>query len=342
MNAAITLPIDEAQALAERLLKRQGFAEPHAQAIARTVVAGQRDECFSHGLYRLLGCVHTLKAGKVSPSAQPDLHDQSPAIVRVDAGGAFSQLAYELGRPVLVEKARSQGIAGLAINHCVHFSALWIEIEALTQAGLVAFACTPSHAWVAPAGGTSPLLGTNPMAFGWPRGDDTPPYLFDFATSAIARGDIELARREGRAVPEEWGIDGEGNPTSDPATILDEGAMQPFGGHKGSALATMVELLAGPLIGDLTSHESMAFDDGAGGLPYHGEIILAFDPKRWLGDGYQASMQRAEGLFERMAAQGARLPSQRRYQARKRSLANGLRVAKPLYDELLALANGNA
>lgn len=341
MAADVMLPIDEAQALAERLLTRQGFDQAHAAAIARTVVAGQRDECFSHGLYRLLGCVKTLKAGKVSPSARPELHDQSPAIVRVDAGGGFSQLAYELGRPALMEKARSQGLAGLAINHCVHFSALWIEIEALTQAGLVAFACTPSHAWVAPAGGSVPLLGTNPMAFGWPRGDDTPPYLFDFATSAIARGDIELAQREGREVPAEWGVDGEGNPSTDPSTILDEGAMCTFGGHKGSALSTMVELLAGPLIGDLTSQESMDHDAGAGGLPYHGEIILAFDPKRWLGEGYRASMQRAEGLFEQMTAQGARLPSQRRYQARQRSLAQGLRVAQPLYQELLALANGD-
>jgi LDH2 family malate/lactate/ureidoglycolate dehydrogenase len=88
--------------------------------------------------------------------------------VRVDAGGAL--LAFERALPLLVEKARRSGIAALAINRCVHFSALFADIEPLTDAGLVGLACTPGHAWVAPAGGSLPLFGTNPVAFGWPRG----------------------------------------------------------------------------------------------------------------------------------------------------------------------------
>ncbi|MCP6525071.1 Ldh family oxidoreductase, partial [Klebsiella pneumoniae] len=79
------------------------------------------------------------------------IHDQAPAIVRADAGGAFSLLAYERALPLLLEKARHSGIAALAINRCVHFSALFADIEPLTEAGLVGLACTPSHAWVAPA-----------------------------------------------------------------------------------------------------------------------------------------------------------------------------------------------
>ena len=82
-------------------------------------------------------------------------------------------------------------IAALGINRCVHFSALWADIEPLTDAGLVALACTPSHAWVTPAGGSKPLFGTNPLAFGWPRAGQ-PAFIFDFATSAVARGEIEL------------------------------------------------------------------------------------------------------------------------------------------------------
>jgi LDH2 family malate/lactate/ureidoglycolate dehydrogenase len=78
------------------------------------------------------------------------------------------------------------------------------------------------------------------------------------------------------------GIDRDGQATTDAQAILD-GAMLTFGGHKGSALAAMVELLAGPLIGDMTSAESLAWDNGAGGLPYGGELILALDPTRFLG-----------------------------------------------------------
>lgn len=330
------MSLEEATALAEAVLKGQGFSQEQTRALTQAVIAGQRDECHSHGLYRLLNCATTLAAGKVVADAQPEVHDQAPGIVRVDAKGGFSQLAFEAGLPLLATKARTQGIAALTINHCVHFSALWVEIEAITELGLVALACNPSHAWVAPAGGSRPLLGTNPLAFGWPRPHGKPPFIFDFATSAVARGDIELHRRENQPLPADWGIDRWGRPSRDAAAILD-GAMLPFGGHKGSALATMIELIAGPLIGDFTSAESLAHDDGAGASPYHGELILAMDPARFLGEAAGQHMARAETLFSSIIEQGARLPSQRRYEARERTRTEGITIPETLYQELMQL-----
>jgi len=331
----IRLSLEEARELALSIMRRAGFSEAQAQAVTTTVVAGERDGCASHGLYRVLGCVSSLKAGKVVADAEPEVIDQAPAIVRVDARGGFSQLAFQAGLPVLKDKARANGIAALAINRCVHFSALWVEIEALTEAGLVALACNPSHAWVAPAGGSKPIFGTNPIAFGWPRAGKQP-FIFDFATSAIARGDIELHRRAGKAIPEGWGIDANGQTSTDAEAVMN-GAMLTFGGHKGSALAAMVELIAGPLIGDLTSAESLAYDAGSKSSPYHGELIIALDPQRFLGAAADDHLARAEVLFEGIQEQGARLPSQRRYDARARSLADGVQIPQALYDDLNAL-----
>lgn len=331
---------EDLQQLAEDVLQVHGFSPAQGAAIAAMMVAGQRDDCASHGIYRLLGIVKTLKAGKVVPDAAPTVEDVAPAIVRVDAGGGFSPLAFEAGLPLLETKARACGLAALAINRCVHFSALWVEMEALTARGLVALACNPTQAYVAPAGGRRPLFGTNPIAFGWPRPQGAP-FVFDFATSAVARGEIELHRRAGKALPEGWGVDAEGAPSSDAHTVLEEGAMLTFGGHKGSALSAMIELLAGPLIGDLTSPESSAFDAGAGGLPFHGELILAFDPQRFLGAAVADYQQRAEALFAGIEAQGARLPSQRRYQARERNTARGwLEVPDELLAEVRTLLPG--
>lgn len=329
------LSVKELEDLSRDILLRHGFSVDHAQAVTDTVVAGQRDECHSHGLYRLLGIIETLKAGKVSPDAKPKILDQAPSIVKVDACGGFSQLAFEAGLPILVRKTRDNGIAALAINHCVHFSALWVEIEKIIDAGLVALAFTPSQAGVAPEGGHKPVFGTNPIAFGWPRvGKD--PFVFDFATSVIARGDIELHRRAGKEIPLGWGVDIKGQPSTDPEAVL-EGAMRTFGGHKGSALAAMVELVAGPLIGDLTSIESLAWDDGTKSLPHHGELIIALDPQRFLGAAADEHLARAETLFDNIQSQGARLPSQRRYSARKRSLENGVEISESLYSDLKAL-----
>ncbi|SDQ76937.1 Ldh family oxidoreductase [Pseudomonas sp. B21-012] len=332
----IRLTLSEAHSLAFSILLHNGFDADHARAVSDTIVAGERDGCASHGLYRVLGCVGSLKAGKVVADARPEVIDQAPSIVRVDAGGGFSQLAFQAGLPLLQAKAQRNGIAALAINRCVHFSALWVEIEQLAEAGLVALAFTPSHAWVAPAGGHRPVFGTNPIAFGWPRAG-THPYVFDFATSAIARGDIELHRRAGKAIPEGWGVDEHGQPSTDPNVVLDRGAMLTFGGHKGSALAAMVELIAGPLIGDLTSAESLAHADGSKSSPYHGELLIALDPRRFLGDAADQHLARAEVVFESIEGQGARLPSARRYTARARSLVEGVEIPQALYNDLRAL-----
>lgn len=331
----VALSLDEVAALSRAVLTRHGLAPDHVEAVTETIVAGERDECAAHGVYRLLNCINTLKTGKVSPDARPILHDVAPALLRVDAAGGFAQLAFQQGVSTLITKSKTSGIAALAINNCVHFAALWPEVETVVAAGLVAFAFTPSHAWVAPAGGRQPLFGTNPIAFGWPRPGPFP-YVFDFATSAVARGEIELHRRAGKPIPEGWGVDGEGRPTTDAATAL-AGAMLTFGGHKGSALSTMIELIAGPLIGDMTSAESLAFDAGAGSSPFGGELIIAIDPAGFLGTAAADHLARAEAVFDGITGQGARLPSQRRYEGRVRSLANGVRIPRALHDDIVKL-----
>ncbi|SAL44174.1 malate/L-lactate dehydrogenase [Caballeronia arvi] len=329
------LSLDEAYALSRDVLLSNGMNEQHAAAVARSVVAGQRDECHSHGMYRLLVCVKGMRSGKVSGDAVPEIHDIAPGIVRVDAKSGFSQVAFDVATPVLVRKARECGIAALSINNCYHFSALWQEVEALAEHGVAAIAMTPSHSYVAPAGGKKPLFGTNPFAFAWPR-PGTPPFVFDFATSVAARGEIELAHRKGEKIPDGWALDRDGHPTNDPQEAL-QGAMLPFGLHKGSALSAMIELLAGPLLGDLMSFESQARDGGIGITPIHGELIIAFSPDRFAGGDAQENHARAELLLQHIVGQGARLPSQRRFAARIKSFEEGVRLDESLYQEICAL-----
>ncbi|MYL99347.1 DUF885 family protein [Novosphingobium sp. FGD1] len=336
----VSLSIAEAGELARTVLGAWGLAPDHASAVAETMVRGERDGCTSHGLYRLLVAANSVERGVVVPDAVPQVSEPAPALVRVDGQGGFAQLPFEQGMPLLVEKARRYGIAALAINNAVHFAALWPEVEALAEQGLVALAFTPSHSWVAPEGGTKPVFGTNPIAFGWPRPGKSP-FVFDFATSAVARGEIELHRRAGKAIPDDWGYDAQGNPSTDAAAVL-AGAMRTFGAHKGSALAAMVELVAGPLIGDMTSAESMAADEGRGGSPIGGELILAIDPAGFLGAGVEEHLRRAEAMFEAIEGQGARLPGTRRLIARARSDAEGLRIPAKLHQDIMeVLERGN-
>lgn len=217
-------------ALAETAFLANGMSADQAASIAGIVTRAEVDACRSHGLYRVSGYVAALRAGRANPLAVPRLTRTAPAVLRCDGDRGFAPFAFAHAREALIGAARSQGIATLAVQNSHHFSALWAEIEPLTAAGLVACAFVIGQCAVAPHGGTKRLFGTNPMAFGWPR-PGREPMIFDFATSAAARGEVELCRLAGEDLPEGWGIDPAGQPSTDPTSVL-QGALLPFGGLK--------------------------------------------------------------------------------------------------------------
>lgn len=325
---SVRMSLEEAHALAVRCLAEHGADEENARAVADIVTAAERDLCHSHGLFRIPGYVASLKSGKVNGKARPAVSDLAPSVVRVAGDNGFAPLALEVGRAALVERAKSNGIAALALNDIYHFAALWPETEALAEQGLVAFAFTAAFPYVVAPGGRTPIFGTNPMAFAWPR-PGKHPMVFDQASSTMARGEIMIAARDGHSVPYGAGIDSNGKDTTDPKAILDGGAQLAFGGYKGAALAMMVELLVGALIGDKLSFEAEAADNGDGGPPVGGELIIALDPARF-GDGAGFAAH-ADLLFERMLSDdGVRLPGDRRRKARETTARDGIRVPESL------------
>jgi LDH2 family malate/lactate/ureidoglycolate dehydrogenase len=340
MAELVRLTLEEVDALAYGVLRANGLSEAQARAIADTVTAAERDDSKSHGLFRLPGYVSSVRSGKVAPNAVPEVRELAPAVLQVDGQNGFAPLALRVGREPLAAKARAYGIAALGVTHIYHFAALWPEVTALAEMGLVALACTSTSSFVAPYGGTKPIYGTNPMAFAWPR-EGKPPLVFDQSSSASARGEIQLHQRDGKAIPEGWAIDAEGNPTTDPAAAL-QGAQLTFGGHKGAAIALMIELLAGALIGDVFSFEASAIDNQDGGPAIGGEFMIAIDPVRCIAHGNrETQLAHAETLFAKILEQeGTRLPADRRYRARGRTPSEGITIPQALYDELQQLQQG--
>ena len=330
----VRLALESVHEIATACLTGHGLSAEQARAVADTVTAAERDECHSHGLFRIPGYVNSLRAGTVARDAIPQVRKLAPAVVQVDAKGGFAPLALEVGAQPLADCAREMGIAALAIVNEMHFAALWPETERLAEQGLVAFAFVSAYSYVAPAGGNKPLYGTNPMSFAWPRADGRP-LIFDQASSASARGEIMLHQRDGQVLPEGWAIDSEGHPTTDPDAAL-AGAQLPFGGYKGAAIALMVELLAGALIGDVFSFEASERNPGDGGPPRGGEFMIAIDPGKCVANGNSAAqLLQAEKLFDQILSQeGARLPSQRRYDARARTAMDGILIPQSLFDTL--------
>jgi LDH2 family malate/lactate/ureidoglycolate dehydrogenase len=330
---SVTLTLEQVFALAFDALKAQGLSTPQADAIADTVTRAERDECVAHGLFRIPFYVKALSNRNINPAAEPVLIRFAPGILHVDAKFGFAPYALRLGIPPLIEAARTQGIAALCVNNAYHIAGLWPEVEAIAGADLVSFAFTNALPAVAPAGGTKPLFGTNPMAFAWPR-KGASPFVFDQASSVVSRGEVQIHKRDGRPIPEGWAIGPHGGTTTDAAAALD-GALLPFGGHKGSSIALMIELLAGALVGDLFSYEVAEREPGTA-APCGGELLIAVDPGICAGTQDRSSQNaHAEELFAKVLEQnGVRLPSERRYAARKRTATDGVTVPSELFEVL--------
>lgn len=303
------LTLDEIQSLGESTLVANGCDAANAGAVARTMTAAERDGSHSHGLFRLPAYVKGLREGDANGTADPKVEQIAPSVLKVHGQSGFAPLALERAGGPLIALAKQQGIAMCGLTRIRHFAALWPEVEMLAEAGLVGFAVTAAVPYVAPAGGREALFGTNPMAFAWPR-PDGPPLAFDQAASVIARGDVMIHARDGMPVPEGTGLDKDGNPTTDGAAILDGGVQLAFGGYKGSAIALMIELMAGAMIGEVFSFE--AKETAVPGCPFNGgEFLLAIDPSKPAGGDFLAHGEKLLGKIETM--EGARLPGARRH-----------------------------
>lgn len=335
MSDRTRLSLDDVHALSMEALTANGADQENAEAVTHFMWAAERDSCHSHGLFRLPGYVASLKSGKVNGKSQPTTKDLAAASIRVDGDNGYAPMALKVGRQPLIDRARETGIAALAITNTYHFSALWVETAAIAEQGLVSIAMTSAQPMVAPAGGTKKLFGTNPLSFAWPRADK-PPMVFDMATAAMARGEIQVAAREGHTVHDGAGVDKDGNPTNDPNAIL-EGAQLAFGGTKGALLALMVELMAGPMLGAPFSVEQKAGDNGDGGPATGGEFMLAIDPV--ILSGNPDVLAHGEKLFDALLAQpGTRLPAERRYQVRPENEKTGIEIPTKLYETIKELS----
>ncbi|MGM0569892.1 Ldh family oxidoreductase [Marinobacter sp.] len=320
----VRIPFNELVSLLAEVFRRHGTSETVANALARNCASAQRDGSDSHGVFRIPGYLSTLASGWVDGHAEPVVEDRAPGFVAVDAGNGFAQPALEAGSQLLLDKVGDNGIALMAIRNSHHFAALWPDVEPFARQGLVALALVNSMACVVPAGGRKPLFGTNPISFAAPRtGHD--PLVFDLATSAIAHGDVQIAAKEGKALPEGYGVDAQGQPTCDPQRILDGGALLPFGGYKGSALSMMVELMAAALTGGNFSFEFDWSGHPGAKTPWTGELLIVIDPARGAGSNFA---DRTETLVQAMVGAGqARQPGDRRYRQRAESERLGVAIA---------------
>jgi (2R)-3-sulfolactate dehydrogenase (NADP+) len=330
-----TLSLPEVLDLAQAVLRSSGASELQATATARSIRDAEADGIRNVGLGYLPTYADHVACGKVVGTAVPELKMLRPGTIAVDAHYGFAHPAFEAGEAALINAARANGIAVLGISHSYSAGVVGWFVEALANEGLVSLMFANSSAVMAPWGGRSPFFGTNPIAYAVPR-PSGPPLVADLSSAAVAWVTLNDHAQAGKPIPSSWAFDVDGNPTTDAASGL-AGTIAPTGGHKGSALALLVDVLAAGLTGSSFSHQASPFGGNAGGPVDVGQLIIAIDP------GDAKFMERVEMDLAAMTAQdGVRIPGAKRIAHRAGAERDGVVVP----DDLMQLlrdyaANGS-
>ena len=297
--------LDEIETVTAQALVRHGARDDVAASVAQAVRVAEANGNRICGLYYLESYCRQLETGRINGIAEPVVTVDRPGAVRVDGRLGFAQSAFAAGLPVAIESARTNGICGMSVEHTHTCTSLGYFTEQFACAGLLAIGATNATPRVSPPGGSTPVLGTNPIAMAVPDGSGGVAFQFDFSTSAVALGKITMAAAAGDKIPLGWAVDADGHPTTDPQAALD-GSLVSAGGYKGYGIGLMVEVLAAALTGCRLSVDvpPLKAPDG----PPHdlGQFYVVVDPTSYSGAGFH---ERILALGESIVGQpGARLP----------------------------------
>ncbi len=298
----------EAQNLGEKILMAHNVGLRNAALTIGSLLRAEMEGLPSHGFSRIPYYAAQAAAGKVDGHAVPLVERPRPGVVTVDARCGFAFSAFADGLPVAAQAAKETGVALLAVRNSHHAGLLGFPVADLAEQGLVALGFANSPASLAPYGGTKVTFGTNPLAMACPR-KNAPPLVIDLSMGLLARGKILQAAKKGELIPEGAAVDAQGNPTRDPAKAFD-GALLPFGGPKGYALALIVEIMSAALTGAALAIEASSLFTPDGPAPRLGQSFLIMDPTATAGANF---VDRVEQLLTFITDQsGTRLPGDRR------------------------------
>ena len=247
----LLMPASELRQAVLDIFLHAGAPAPVAQRIADSLVESNLVGHDSHGVLRVPEYVERIQAGTLQLHGEIKITHETAATALIDCQWNLGQVALPQGMALAITKAQATGIGMVVLGHCDHTGRVGEYVVSAAQQEMIGqLICNGSlpGGIVAPYGGARRALGANPIAWALPVADRLP-LFFDFATSAVAHGKLQVAADKGELVPEGWIIDKHGQPTRNPHDQFDDGAILPFGAHKGYALSVMIELLGGGLSG---------------------------------------------------------------------------------------------
>ena len=318
----LRLSVDEARALAESALIGIGYGAEEARIVADHVIDAALCGYEYSGLAKILNIAESPRFRL--PRRELSVLSETELSTVYDGGNNVGMLALHHATDAVIAKAARRGIALVGVTNAWMSGRSAYYVERIARAGLVAVHTASSTRTVAPLGGTRPVLGTNPVAFGLPCLGE--PVVLDMGTSAFMMTELMLRERLGQLLPEGAALGPKGEPTRDPG-LARQGALLPFGGHKGFGLALVVQAL-GVLAG---SGLDVDEDNGYLFIAFKPDLMMPLDEfKRQLS----RLIARVKATPRQQGVDEIRIPSERAFRSRERALRDGLEIDRAVYDAL--------
>ena len=323
---------------AAAVMERAGLSQADSRRFSDSLVDADMRGVHSHGLTRLSTYARRLSEGLVSPQP-PTLLRDAGALLLWDANNGMGVTAACTAMEQCIQRARETGVCLASIRGGNHFGYAAYFTQMAARADMIGLAMSNGPAAMAPIGGRKALLGTNPLSVAVPAGRRQP-LVLDMATSVVARGKVALAKKEGRSIPEGWGIDAQGRPTTDPAQVS---TVLPFGGVKGYAISLIIELLCSCLSGAKNGQTMGSFYDFSGCHQDVGFFLGAVNPALIAPmDRFKESVdQLLDSIKDSPRAEGCAeifIPGELEARSAQRSLTQGISLGPAVLAELERLS----
>ena len=297
--------IEEIRNISKIALFQHGALDWVSGEVADAVAASESVGNRICGLYYLESYCEQLISGRVNGQASPTVQSVRSGSIFVDADDGFAQPAFSKGLPEAIKLAKKNGIASLSVGRAHTCTSLGYFTKKIAEAGFLGLGLTNASPIVAPPGGKSRIIGTNPIAFSVPNGSGGVAMQFDQSTTTVALGKITMAKAAGESIPQGWALDKDGNATTDPEEAL-KGTLVSAGGYKGWGFGLMAEILVAGMTGGRIS-KNVAPLKAKDGEPHNlGQFYIIIDPAS--GASFYNRLEELTTII--LSEEGTRMPGQ--------------------------------
>ncbi len=330
---------DELRRFVTEVFLDTGMPEADAAWTAETLVQAELRGTSSHGVIRIPDYANRLKTGANNPVPGIKIVKDAGALALMDGDNGMGQVVSKRGMEECLDRAGKHNVGVVIMQRSNHFGAAGIFAALALDRGMVGLVTTNTVRVIAPFGGKEKQIGNNPVSIAVP-GD--PPIVLDMALSTVARGYVLQALKAGKPIPEGWGVDSEGEPTTDPDEVIQTGSLTAVGGYKGVGLSVAIDAILGSVTGGAHSRNVVGIMNPVEpGNVTHVFAALRIEALLPLAE-FSAAVN-ALGAFLRASPKAAGveriwMPGEIEHESEKERIEGGIPLLPERYAELAELA----